>query len=131
APTLTFVTVKWGSKYSVEYLNILYDMVQRNLPSDFAFSFICFTDDVKGIARGIETRPLPEGLRGWWNKLYLFKAGLFEEGSRLFFLDLDTAITGDLTIFSTYSGNFALLRDFYTPNGLGSGLMLWRGGFGT
>ena len=128
--SVTFVTIKWGIKYAPNYVNILHDMVRRNLPQDFRFSFVCFTDDAAGLLPDIETCPLPLNLTGWWNKLYLFKHGVFADGERIFFLDLDTAITGDLSVFTTYNGTFAILRDFYRPNGLGSGVMLWRGGFG-
>jgi uncharacterized Rossmann fold enzyme len=127
---LTFVTVKWGSKYGADYVNILHDMVRRTLPNDFAFSFVCFTDDTTGILSNIETRPLPPGLNGWWNKLSLFKPGVLEEGARIFYLDLDTAVTGDLGEIITYQGTFAILRDFYRPQGYNSSVMLWRGGFG-
>jgi hypothetical protein len=33
---------------------------------------------------GITVRPLPAGLNGWWNKLYLFAPGLFPKGDRIF-----------------------------------------------
>jgi len=43
------------------------------------------------------------------------------------FLDLDTLITGPLDPILQYQGNFAILRDFYRPQGFGSGVMMWRG----
>ncbi|HUY67738.1 MAG TPA: 6-hydroxymethylpterin diphosphokinase MptE-like protein [Alphaproteobacteria bacterium] len=134
-PTATpvyFVTVKWGFKYGPDYVNIFYDMLTRNLPQplDFTPRFVCFTDDPSGLDKGIETRPLPGDLKGWWNKLYLFKQGLFEDGARVVYMDLDTAIVGDVRELAGYRGDFAILRDFYRPKGLGSGIMLWRGGFG-
>src|ERR1700735_2583989 len=122
---LTFVTVKWGTKYAADYVNILHDMVRRNLPTNCDFSFICFTDDAAGILSGIETRSLPQNLTGWWNKLYLFKQDFVEEGSLIFYLDLDTAITGDIGDIAAYDGEFSILRDFYQPSGLNSSLMLW------
>jgi uncharacterized Rossmann fold enzyme len=132
-PTIHFATVKWGFKYGPDYVNILYDMIKRNLPAplDFKPRFICFTDDPSGLDPDIETQPLPKDLKGWWNKLYLFKEGVFDEGSRVVFLDLDTAIVGDIRDIVGYRGEFAILRDFYRPRGLGSGAMMWRGGFGT
>lgn len=128
---ITFITVKWGSKYGPEYVNILEDMLRRNLPPGAAAQFLCFTDNPAGLNPGIETRPLPLGLTGWWNKLYLFKAGLFPQGQRLFFLDLDTAIAGNIGDIISYAGEFAILRDFYNPRGYNSSLMLWRAGFGS
>jgi len=125
-----FLTVKWGTLYGPDYVNILHDAVRRNLPSETRWRFLCFTDDPSGLSEGIEARPLPVPLKGWWNKLYLFKEGLFEDGTRLVFLDLDTLIMGNISDIVRYKGEFALLRDFYRPNGYGSGVMLWRAGFG-
>ena len=130
-PSVTFAVVKWGTKYSADYVNILFDMIERNLPSDFGKKFVCFTEDPTGLDESIEVRPLPGDLVGWWNKLYLFKLNVFDEGERVCFLDLDTAILGDISQIASYKGEFAILRDFYRPQGFNSGLMLWRGGFGT
>ena len=127
--SVTFVAVKWGQKYSADYVNILFDMISRNLPAQFSKKFVCFTEDAAGIDGDIEIRPLPGDLTGWWNKLYLFKDGVFEKNERIFFLDLDTVIVGPLIELASYDGSFAILRDFYRPNGLQSSIMLWRGGF--
>jgi uncharacterized Rossmann fold enzyme len=124
---LNITCVKWGSKYSAEYVNILYDMVRRNLPDGFPGRFVCFTDDPTGLEECIETRPLEPGLIGWWNKLSLFKNESFPLGDRVFFLDLDTVITGKLDDLMSYSGEFALQRDFFTYN-LGSAVMAWEAG---
>jgi hypothetical protein len=131
-PIIHFATVKWGFKYGPDYVNIFYDMLKRNLPDplDFTPRFVCFTDEPSGLDKNIETRPLPPDLKGWWNKLYLFKTGVFEEGARVVYMDLDTAIVGDVGDLAAYRGAFAILRDFYRPRGLNSSVMLWRGGFG-
>lgn len=123
---LNVVCVKWGTKYGPEYVNILRDMVGRNLFVDYRF--ICFTDDPTGLNDGIEVRKLPNLLTGWWNKLYLFKQGVLTD--RTIFFDLDTVITGRLEALAEYSGKFAILRDFYRPNGYGSGVMMWEPGYG-
>lgn len=118
---LDIVCVKWGSMYGPEYVNILRDMVARNISVEHRF--ICFTDDNSGLDAGIETRPLPGNLIGWWNKLYLFskQAKLSE---RVLFFDLDTVITGNIDALTKMEG-FYILRDFYRHNGYGSGLMAW------
>ena len=109
-----------------EYVNNLADMVFRNMPDGVYFRFVCFTDDDTGINQSIETQPLPEkGLKGWWNKLALFKRGVFKPDEQVFFFDLDTLIVGNLGEFFDYSGDLCLLRDFYRPHGLGSGVMSW------
>lgn len=109
-----------------QYVNVLYDMVLRSLPAGRPYSFVCFTDAPSGLHADIDARALPEpGLSGWWNKLALFKRGVFAEGERVFFLDLDTLVISALDSILTYGGKFAALRDFYRPDGLGSGLMSW------
>lgn len=47
----------------------------------------------------------------------------------LLFFDLDTAIVGDLSDLAEVAQRapFAMLRDFYRPKGLGSGVMAWNG----
>lgn len=116
------VMVKWGDKYGPEYVNILADAIVRN--STVEKRFIVFTDNPEGIDDGIETRPLPGNLQGWWNKLYLFSPEAGLEGRNIFF-DLDTVITSNIDELFAYKGPFAILRDFYRPNGYGSAIMAW------
>lgn len=125
---LHVVCIKAGSAFGPDYPNILFDMVRRNLPEGFEGKFVCFTDDVTGLDEGIEARPLPHALPGWWSKLALFKPGLFPEGDRIVFLDLDTVITGRIDELCTYAGTFAILRDVFWPQGLQSAVMAWGAG---
>lgn len=129
---VTFVTVNWDNYCGrgVEYTNILFDMVRRNLSEGTEGKFVVFTDNATGYDEGIEARLLPEGLNGWWNKLYLFKEGLFPTGERIVYLDLDTVIIGALDDIIKYDGEFAILRDFYRPGGYQSSVMAWQSGFG-
>jgi uncharacterized Rossmann fold enzyme len=120
--------VKWGSMYGAEYVNILHDMVRRNLSNNVPGKFVCFTDDPSGLDDGIEVRFLPEGLGGWWNKIFLFSDAAFDKGDRVVYFDLDTVITGSLDDIVRYGGEFAILRDFYRPLGFGSGVMAWEAG---
>lgn len=85
--------------------------------------FVCYTDDPTGLDDCIETRELPKELEGWWGKLYLFS----QLKEKTLFLDLDTVIVGGLDDIVAYDGDFAILRDFYRPNGLQSSFMLWNG----
>ncbi len=125
---ITIACVNWGNYCGrgVEYVNNLFDMVTRNLPTG-NYKFQCFTDNAEGLAEGIEACPLPEGVSGWWNKLYLFKQGVFPAGERVIFFDLDTLITGPLDDLVKYDGDFAILRDFYHDR-YGPGVMLWKAG---
>lgn len=111
-----------------DYVNRLYDMVIRNLPDGYAGRFICFTDDPTGLHERIVAKSLPEGLDGWWNKLYLFSPDAFEAGERVLYLDLDTVIVNSLDDIAAYKGEFAILRDFYRPEGWQSSVMAWEAG---
>lgn len=101
-------------------------MVIRNLPDGFPGEFICFTDNPEGLHERIKIKSLPEGLKGWWNKLYLFSADAFEYGDRVLYFDLDTVVVNSLDDIAAYNGEFAILRDFYRPDGLQSSVMSWE-----
>ena len=53
---MNFVCIKWGTKYSPDYVNNLYRMVQDNYKHDFTFT--CFTDDDKDL--NCSTAPIPD-----------------------------------------------------------------------
>ena len=98
--------------------------------------FVCFTDDEEPYPDGIVTRPLPHpGLKGWMNKLALFKPGVFPDDERVVYLDLDTFIVDPIDFLGAYDGRFAMLGPFFDNvnplyAGPQSGVMAWRGGFG-
>lgn len=128
---VTFVCVNAGNYLGrgADYVNILFNSIARNLPDKH--KYVCFTDTPEGINPEIEIRALPGDLKGWWNKLYLFKRGLFNENERIIYFDLDTVIVGALDDIIKYRGDFAILRDFYRSddsklNCLQSSVMAWR-----
>jgi FkbM family methyltransferase len=125
---LNVACVCWGSAYSKQYVEILYDMVRRNLAEGTAGKFICFTDDPSGFSSGIETRQLPAGPVGWFNKLALFSKDAFPSGERVLYVDLSTVITGSLDQIAAYRGKFAILRDYFRPDGWQSSVMAWEAG---
>ena len=53
-----FLCIKWGNKYSAEYVNNLRKMVQQNYTK--RHKFICYTDDPDGIDKGITIRSIPK-----------------------------------------------------------------------
>jgi hypothetical protein len=125
---ITVVCLRWGEKFSKDYVNILHERVKRQL--DMPFQFVCVSDDT-GYDDGIEVVKIPTGLEGWWGKLWLFSPEFAEHCTdRVLFLDLDTIVTGIMDDLARYDGEFIVLRDFYRPNGYGSGLMAWKKGFG-
>lgn len=127
---LRVVCVKHGRKYDASYINILFDMVRRQLKAGTIGEFCCFTDDGAGLVDGIVARPLPDDLRGWWCKLALFQPRLFPEGDRILYFDLDTLIIGGIDELAAWDGEFASLGDFYRQQRLQSAVMSWRSGFG-
>lgn len=125
---LNIVCLKAGKAYGPEYVNILFDMVRRNLVAGYPGRFVCLTDDPTGLDAGIETIRLPGNIETWWGKLYMFKRGLFPDGERVIFMDLDTLIIGDLGPLAAYDGKFATLRDFYFPQQVGPAIIAWEAG---
>lgn len=124
---VTFVSVQVGNYEGrgAEYVNNLFDMVKRNLSAGYPGRFVCITDDPTGLHRDIEVIQAPSDIHGWWVKLWMFKRGLFAEGERLIFMDLDTLVIGELDSLAGYSGKFATLRDFYNPELLGPAIVCW------
>ena len=122
---LNIVTINAGDYQSrgVEYTNILFDSIRRNLAQGYRGRFIVFTDSPGEYDEGIEVRPLPADEDGWFNKLGLFKPGVFDD--RVLYFDLSAVICGRLDEIADYRGNFAILRDFYRPDGLQSSVMAW------
>lgn len=126
---LHVVCLKWGTKYGPEYVNRLFGAVKRNLTKDFTFN--CFTENPADLSGDICIQPLPfKGIDSWWNKLYLFSEEMPIKG-QIFFIDLDTLITGNIDHLVDPEG-FVVLRDFYSERArgvsttdMGSGLMAW------
>ena len=87
---MNIVCVKWGKKYSAEYVHKLYSMLSRNMP--VPFNFYCYTDDNTDL-NGLQTIPIESDLEGVWPKVELFN--LFGEGDTMYF-DLDVVILNPL-----------------------------------
>ena len=81
--------VKEGNKYDKDYVNILYNMIEKNLSSDF--NFYCFTENPTGLNKNIIVKNLiDKTIKGWWNKCLLFKPGVLS--GQCLYLDLDMII---------------------------------------
>lgn len=108
---LTFVTFKYRqpgyrTTYTAEHVNVLQSMIARNYHAPHRF--LCVTDDPEGVVG--ETYPLWDDHRGLVNpshptsrpncypRLKLFDPDLpVQFGDRFVSMDLDMAITGDIT----------------------------------
>lgn len=99
-----------GGEYRAEHVARLEEQVAQWAPGA---EFWCLTDSpVEGDVL------LRHGWPGWWSKMELFRPDI--EGDFLY-VDLDTTIVGPLDGFER--DEVTVLRDFYRPAGLGSGLM--------
>ena len=120
---LSVVVVQTGNYLGrgAEYVRKLRASVRKHLTLPHKFYVV--TDDAASLYRGMTVKPAC--LPGWWEKLRLFKPGMFP-GGRVLFLDLDTFIVGNIDDIASYDGPFATLRDFWREDGLGPAVMLWN-----
>ena len=109
---------KPSSEFTPDYVYRLRDGVELYCPRPY--TFVVLTDEK---LPGCETVSLSRDLPGWWNKLDLFRPGLFS--GRVAYFDLDTMIVGDLTKLLSAKHEFSVLRDFYGKHRIGSGAMVW------
>jgi hypothetical protein len=131
---INIVCLKWGNKYSAEYVNKLYSSVIRNTTIEIKFH--CFTDDHTGVNRNIIVHPLPySNLESWWNKLYLFSNDIdITIREKIFYIDLDTLIVDNIDdLLNVDSDKIVVLEDFLkgvatSAGDMGSGLMSWTHG---
>lgn len=127
---MNVVCLKWGTKFPPEYVNHLFCGVKRNLT--IPFTFYCVTDDGEGLNPEINVLPIKytnigESVAGWWSKVQLFAPDIGFSG-RVFYLDLDTLITGNIDHIVSCDQQFIVLQDFMHPDNdnMGSGIMAWN-----
>ena len=110
---LVVTVLKSGGVYTPEYV--------YRLKEHFS-DFVCFSDIP---LPGVMVIPLTNNWAGWWSKIELFKVDL----GKVFYLDLDTVIDGDVSHILEYPHKFTMLRDFFRPTIPASGLMAWEGDY--
>jgi hypothetical protein len=116
--------MKWGDKFSPDFVNRLYSMVDRSLHRPFRF--VCLTDDPKGLNDSIETFAIPDmaintqGPERGWKKISTFTSPLYDLKGKTLFLDLDVVIVGDLAPFFEQPDGFYIIRDFVRKDGTGN-----------
>ena len=111
--------MKWGTKYGAEYVNRLYNMVQRHLT--LPFKMVCLTDRTEGIDPNVQCFPIPpldlpagSPERGW-NKLSTFEPDLYGLKGNALFLDLDVVIVDNIDCFFQEPGEFLIIHDWKRP----------------
>ena len=128
---LNVLCLKHGTKYGAEYVNKLYNMIERHIT--VPHRFVCFTDNPANLNSSIEIRILPQNrkLTRWWCKTDLFKQGHFEDGDTNLFFDLDMVVIGNIDNIATYMptefvGLMDVGRAFQRINPkLGSAVIKW------
>lgn len=119
-------------KYRVEDVLFLQRMVKQNLAEPFVFT--CLSDMYIPYEHDVRWVPLAKNWPGWWSKIELFQPGVFYEGDRILYFDLDTAIVGSLETIAAREEAFLAIGDFYRrpPKEdrikLASGMMMWTAG---
>ena len=100
----SLLTIKWGSEFMSEDVNILKRAAENNCETDF--QVVCLTDDASGLHPEIIALPIPVfGLFempksvGAWPKICLFHPSLGEFLEQVLFLDIDTIICGNIDPF--------------------------------
>lgn len=111
-----------GLSYTTDWVDRLYHGVRRNL--DIDFDFICFSD----VPTRYTTIPLISDSSGYWNKIEIFRPGIFD-GPALY-LDLDTVICKNITedIMKLPDGKFLMIKEPYRDIH-NSSMMFWNGDY--
>lgn len=113
---ITFITWRWtavdGTRcFESHHVNVLRAMIARHAP--FPHRLVCITDDTTGLDASIEAFSMPHtgfehvappaqrrDNKEWpscYRRLWVFSEKAKELGNRLFCLDIDCVVTGDLS----------------------------------
>lgn len=126
AQRVNFVCVNVGPKYPMRYVEILRDMVLRNVTAlERDCAFWCLTDRPDELPEGVYPIAADPTLPGWWAKVQLFSPAMpWSRGDRVVYFDLDVAITGRLEDLVERKG---IIRDWHWPM-FNSSVMVWDAG---
>jgi hypothetical protein len=103
APMIQVVFVKWGTMFAPAHVNGLCEIIRRETSA--SVRFVCVCDDARGLDPSIVAKPFPDyGVPfevlirpGYLAKIAIFDTSVLQPGLKTVFLDLDTAILGDIT----------------------------------
>ncbi len=126
--TIACVSVQNYCGRGQEYTEKLFAGFRRHMPPGLPWRGVCLTDDPQMAPEGVQATIVPQGLTGWWAKIFAFHPHVFPEGERVILADLDTIICGDLGDIARYGARFAMQDDFFHPEAANSGLMAWEAG---
>ncbi len=118
---IDIVCFKWGPKFGPEYVNNLYNAIQRHVT--VPHRFICYTDDPTGVE--CETREFLVDLPVWWYIIGLTNPE-HEHNDQLVYMDLDTIITGNIDHIIGLDKPFATISDFGWLSGLQTAYIMWN-----
>lgn len=107
--TTVACVLRSGGRYTYEWVEALERRVVPHMPEGWTFTAL------------VDAHPWP----GWWAKMGLLEPGRFV--GPVLYLDLDTDIVAPLDWFG-FSGDLALLSDFYRPRLGQSGVMAFNPG---
>lgn len=108
---LTVLCVRFGTKYGIDYVVKLRNMVSRHLT--LPYEFVCLTDDptpISGVRNIVQ--PSSKYHQGWWHKVHMFSPTLGLQG-RILYFDLDVVIHDSINkLVENYQNEFLGIRDF-------------------
>lgn len=143
---IVFVIWKWhvlGSPrlFQSKHVNVVYSMISRWYPRPFRM--ICITDDAKDLDPRIEVLPMPAAARrmlslknptgarfpSCYCRLWIFSKEAAAMGERIFQLDIDCLIVGDLTPLIDRDEDFVGWTDrHFEPGKIAGGAFMLRTG---
>jgi hypothetical protein len=107
--TVIVSVLKQGPEYGAREAQFLHNQLK-------GYDAVCLSDIE---IPGVETYKLRHGWAGWWSKLELFDPNGPLAGEDLFYIDIDTLITGDLNPLVTNAkadSEMVMLTDFYNEH---------------
>jgi len=112
---LNILTLKFGTKYGVDYVNRLYSGLKRNTTVDF--DFYCYTERADGLHKDIIWLPLDPRCNTHWQKLEFHRENFLDDGDKCLILDIDWIITGNMDEILNYPlerGEFATVYRWWS-----------------
>jgi len=111
--TMNFFTLKWGDKYSSEYVNRLYGSLVKHYHKPFTLT--CYTDDYNGIHDEVKIANINLLRRYNTNRVFTYeKLILMDFHETGTWLDLDILIHNNITDLD-YSSKFKMIWNHWNP----------------